>query len=125
MNLIPGRCVGLGILTASICLTANANIITFTANLDSSQVVAGGGSTSSATGFASVAIDTTLFTVTTDLSWVGLSGPTDRAHLHNPPAGSVTNEAFFHEVIDNPTLPCGFIPSNLSGFCLAATGSTH
>ena len=125
MKRILGNWAGLSILTVLACPTADANIITFDGALNSSQVVAGGGSTSIATGFATVAIDTTLFTVTSDLSWANLTGPTDRAHLHNAPAGQLTDELFFHELIQNPTLPCGFVSSNSSGFCLAATGTTH
>ena len=78
---------------------AHALVLVFTGQLDAAQVVAGGGSTSTATGLAVVSIDTTLFTITTDLSWSGLSGPTDRAHLHNAPEGQVTDFSFEHEVL--------------------------
>ena len=59
--------------------------ITISGVLDASQVVDGGGSTSTATGFATVVIDDVLRTMTTDLSWAGLTGPTERAHLHDAP----------------------------------------
>jgi hypothetical protein len=62
-------------------------------------------STSTATGFASVTVDTLAQTITTDFSWTGLSGNADRAHLHDAPAGvtrllSPPNDRFFHEVIN-------------------------
>jgi hypothetical protein len=78
---------------------AQASILLFSGTLYAGQVVGGGGSTSTATGSGLVAIDTTLFTITTDLSWSGLSGPTDRAHLHNAAAGQVTDQTFEHEVL--------------------------
>jgi hypothetical protein len=68
--------------------TAHAGIITLIANLDAAQVVPGQGSPSTGTGFVTVTFDTVLETITTDLSWTGLSGPVDRSHLHNAPAGS-------------------------------------
>jgi hypothetical protein len=92
------------VLTATVavvaivwCSPVRANLLQFQASLNAAQVVAG--STSTATGSATVTIDTTLFTVTTDLSWSGLSGPTDRAHLHNGPFGVQTDDLFFHDVI--------------------------
>lgn len=86
---------------------AGAALLEFTATLNAAQVVDGGGSTSPAVGNAVVMVDDTLFTVTTHLTWTGLSGPADRAHLHFAPAGvsrSVAdpNTYFFHEVIDDP-----------------------
>jgi len=84
-----------------------ATIFTYTGHLTAAQVVDGGGSTSTATGDAVVTLDDTLFTVTTDITWSGLSGPADRAHLHFAPFGvsrSVAdpNTEFFHEVLDDP-----------------------
>jgi hypothetical protein len=86
---------------------AGATLLTYTANLTASQVVDGGGSTSLATGTALVTLDDTLFTVTTDVTWSGLSGPADRAHLHFAPLGVSRSVAdpdtfFFHEVLDDP-----------------------
>lgn len=106
---------------------AHASIILFSTNLDAGQVVAGGGSTSTATGFGEVAIDTTLFTITSDLTWSGLSGPTDRAHLHNAPAGQVTDFIFAHEILGlNPrTELCGSWNGSLFINCAPATGSAH
>src|ERR1700694_5667367 len=87
------------------CSPARASIILFSGALDAAQVVAGGGSTSTATGFGVVAIDTTLFTVTTDLSWSGLSGAADRAHLHNAPPGQITDLSFEHELFGPDSNP--------------------
>jgi CHRD domain/PEP-CTERM motif len=109
---------------------AHASIIVFSGNLDSGQVVAVGGSTSTATGFGVVAIDTTLFTITTDLSWIGLSGPADRAHLHNASAGQVTDLTFEHDVLglfnSDParTVPCPWDDGVGFTNCAPATGST-
>jgi CHRD domain-containing protein len=82
-------------------------------------------STSTATGFATVTIDTVAQTITTDFSWSGLSGNADRAHLHDAPPGvtrllSPPNDRFFHEVINElfdaqfnvigSTVNGGFVP---------------
>ncbi len=83
---------------ALTCTHAHAELLTFNANLDASQVA--GGSDSSGTGFASVTIDTTLYTITTDVSWTGLSGPVDRSHMHDGLPGQPSTETFVHEVID-------------------------
>jgi hypothetical protein len=128
----------LAIVVAGIALfarPAQADTITLSGNLNASQVVDGGGSTSTATGFATVIIDTTLFTITTDLSWSGLSGPADRAHLHDAPAAqsrlTPPNDNFFHELLDNTSVPpsgqvtCGFINAGLMTNCAPATGTAH
>ena len=104
------RCLfGATLFAAGLAVSAPAGaaLIEYTATLTAGQVVDGGGSTSSATGSAIVTLDDTLFTVTTDLTWAGLSGPADRSHLHFAPIGvsrSVAdpNTYFFHEVIDDP-----------------------
>lgn len=62
-------------------------------------------STSTATGFARVTIDTVALTMVTEVQWQGLTGPSDRAHLHDAPLGetrllSPPNDRFFHEVIN-------------------------
>lgn len=62
-------------------------------------------STSTATGFATVTIDTVAQTIATDFFWSNLTGNADRAHLHDAPAGvtrllSPPNDRFFHEVIN-------------------------
>jgi hypothetical protein len=62
-------------------------------------------STSTATGFARVTIDTVALTMVTEVQWQGLTGPADRAHLHDAPLGetrllSPPNDRFFHEVIN-------------------------
>jgi CHRD domain/PEP-CTERM motif len=129
-------CIGVAVL-ASLMLstTAHANLITLSGNLDASQVVDGGGSTSAATGFGIVTIDTTLFTITTDLSWSGLSGPADRAHLHDAPAGesrfTPPNDNFFHELLDDTSVPlsvqvpCGFAGGGFMTNCAPTTGTAH
>lgn len=125
--------VGAGI--ALLAWPAQADTITLSGNLNASQVVDGGGSTSTAMGFATVTIDTTLFTITTDLSWSGLSGPADRAHLHDAPAGqsrfSPPNDNFFHELLDDTSVPlsdqvaCGFLGGGFMTNCAPATGTAH
>ncbi|MCU1243708.1 MAG: hypothetical protein JWO71_4434 [Candidatus Acidoferrum typicum] len=129
----------LAIVVAGIALFARPvqadTIITLSGNLNASQVVDGGGSTSTATGFGTVTIDATLFTITTDLSWTGLSGPADRAHLHDAPAGqsrfTPPNNNFFHELLDDTSVPlssqvaCGFSGGGLMTNCAPATGTAH
>ena len=125
--------VGAGI--ALFARPAQADTITLSGSLDSSQVVDGGGSSSTATGFGTVTIDTTLFTITTDLSWTGLSGPTDRAHLHDAPEGqsrfTPPNGLFFHELLDDTTVPlidqvaCGFAGGGFLTYCAPATWSVE
>jgi hypothetical protein len=115
--------------------SAHAAIYTLNGSLDASQVVDGGGSTSTATGFGTVTIDTTLFTITTDLSWSGLSGPADRAHLHDAPAGASRftppNDNFFHELLDDTSVPlsaqvpCGFAGGGFMTNCAPTTGTAH
>ncbi len=109
---------------------AEATILTFTATLDAAQVVAGGGSTSTAIGSATIVFDTSARTITTDLSWVGLTGPTDRAHLHDGPPGALSSDIFFHEVMVNvssasnfgsPLVDCWVGP----GDCREDTGFVH
>jgi hypothetical protein len=66
--------------------------------------------------------------MTTDLSWAGLTGPTDRAHLHDAPLGisrfDPPYNEFFHEVQNDTlvTVPCWV---SQQGACAAATGSLH
>ncbi len=122
---------GATLFAASFAISspAGATLIEYTGTLTASQVVDGGGSTSSAIGSAVVTLDDTLFTVTTDLTWSGLSGPADRAHLHFAPIGvsrSVAdpNTYFFHEVIDDPArtvLNCNLDFTD----CVPPTGSSH
>ena len=110
--------------------TAAATPLTFVANLTGSQVATPTSST--ATGTATVVLDSisnTDYTVTTDFSWSGLSGPADRSHLHSGPPGQPTNGDFFHEVLyiwwpadpQGPAVDC--FAGTLS--CVPATGSTH
>jgi hypothetical protein len=108
---------------------AHASTIYFSGDLTADQVVAGGGSASTAFGFAEVAIDTTLSTITTDLSWSGLTGIADRAHLHNAPEGQVTDFAFEHELwYDDPGPPrtelC-FPNDDTYVYCAPQTGTSE
>lgn len=62
-------------------------------------------STSTATGFATVTFDTVTLLMTTTAHWTGLTGPADRAHVHDAPLGETRlldppNNRFFHEVIN-------------------------
>jgi hypothetical protein len=108
---------------------AHATILVFTANLTADQVVAGSDSTG--TGHATVAIDTDLFTITTDESWTGLSGPVDRSHMHTARLGEPTDDLFFHEVLDltdapdSPyrTMPCPW-PDTYT-YCAPAEGHLY
>jgi hypothetical protein len=124
------RFLGLALVVAGLAVAspANATLLRYTAALTASQVVDGGGSTSTATGNALVTLDDTLYTVTTDLTWAGLSGPADRAHLHFAPFGvsrSVADptEAFFHEVLEDPArtvLDCNLVLTD----CVPPSGSS-
>ena len=78
---------------------AHATTTTFNAMLDGAQVANPGPSPSTATGFATVVFDDVALTITTNLSWTGLTGPTDRSHLHDAPPGAVSSDLFFHEVM--------------------------
>jgi CHRD domain/PEP-CTERM motif len=107
-----------------VAMPVKADLIVLTGYLDASQVVApvydtdgitvigsthfiNGQpvSTSTATGFANVTVDTVAQTITTDFSWTGLTGSADRAHLHDAPADvsrlEPPNDRFFHEVIND------------------------
>ena len=92
------------------------------------QVVPSGGSTSTATGFATVLVDTSLFTITTNLSFQGLTGPADRAHLHDAPEGTPTDFSFEHEVLGlddtSParTVPCGVVRQMVEPSSTRSTG---
>jgi hypothetical protein len=119
----------------ALCLfasaAARADLLVLTGILTSKQVVDGGGSTSNATGFAALTIDTTLETLALDFSWENLSGPADRAHLHDAPAGvsrqDPPNNRFFDEVIndaDRTVVPCPWATSVYPD-CVPATGSLH
>lgn len=124
------RVLGTALVVAGLAVTApaGATLIQYTATLTASQVVDGGGSTSTATGSAVVTLDDTLFTVTTDMTWSGLSGPADRSHLHFAPFGvsrSVAdpNTYFFHEVLDDPertVLDCNLVFTD----CVPPSGSS-
>ena len=121
------RClVGLAFALLMAGSPAHASILVFTANLTASQVVFGSDSTG--WGFATVTLDTDLFTITTEETWGGLSGPVDRSHMHSALFGQPTDELFFHEVLDltdapdSPyrTLPCPW-PDTYT-YCAPADG---
>jgi CHRD domain/PEP-CTERM motif len=130
MRTLTRYLAALAFVAALSCASAQAGIIYFTASLDASQVV-DVVSTSTATGFATVAIDTDLFTITTDLSWSGLTGPADRSHMHDAPLGESRSDPpwdmFFHEVLndaDRTVTPCPWSGAVFTD-CVPATGSTH
>ena len=125
---------GAGVAVAAAVLfgqTAHATVYTLRAVLDAAQVAAGGGSTSTASGVALVTLDSDLFTVTTDLTWIGLSGPADRSHLHSGLAGHISDEVFFHEVlyVAWPSDPRGLqymmCAWGAFGVCVPQSGSSH
>jgi hypothetical protein len=118
------------VVTALVAGPAQASTITLSGILNAEQVVDGGGSTSTATGFGVVTIDLSAFTITTDLSWSGLTGIADRAHLHDAPAGESRldppNGDFFHEVLNDAdrTVPCDWVDATFTD-CVPASGTTH
>ena len=129
----PTRTIAFPMLVAvALVLTgtapASATIYQYTGTLDASQVVDGGGSTSTATGTAIVTVDDSAFTVTTDVTWSGLSGPADRSHLHFAPFGVSRlvvdpDEYFFHEVLDDAersVLNCDLVFTD----CVPPSGSS-
>jgi CHRD domain/PEP-CTERM motif len=130
MNFSMRRFAVLAAWTLFTCPSAHALIIVLDGNLDAAQVVDGGGSVSTATGFATVTIDTSAYTITTDLSWSGLSGPADRSHMHDAPAGQSRldppNDIFFHEVLSDSarTLICPWAGAVFVN-CGPAAGSSH
>jgi len=116
-----------GVLAPTV---AAATDETFDAMLNAAQVVAGGGSTSTATAFATFVFDSSARSITTDLSWTGLTGPTDRSHIHDGPPGAPSSDIFFHDVMLNlvggsasnfgsPVVSCW------AGQCRGATGFVH
>ena len=84
--------VGAGARATSAASTAaQSNVVVFKARMDGSQVVPG--NSYPGVGWATVSFDTALKTMTTDLRWFNLSGPSDSAHVHSgangaPPTGS-------------------------------------
>jgi hypothetical protein len=125
----------IGVAFALQSQPAEATLYTFEGHLDAAQVVDGGGSTSTATGFAHVVVDPSTFTIVTDLSWTGLSGPADRAHMHDAPQGqsrlNPPNGQFEHELLSDVSLPiaqqvpCGFVGQGFLTNCTPTTGSAH
>jgi hypothetical protein len=105
-------------------------VILLSGVLNAAQVVDGGGSTSTATGFATLTLDTNAETLTLDFTWSGLTGPADRAHLHDAPAGDSRLvydpfDVFFDEVFFNDN-PLRTIDCSAWGFydlCVPASGT--
>ncbi len=138
------KSVALGLLAAAaatllLALPANAAVITLSGALTADQVVDGGGSTSTATGFATLYINTGAATgtldamsMTLDFTWSGLTGPADRSHLHDAPAGESRLvydpfSAFFDEVFytDNPLRTIDCTPWGVFDTCVPAAGTLH
>lgn len=121
-------------IAVAFASTAHANILYFAGALNAAEVVSDPASMSTGYGYAWVAVDTDLFTITTDAEWFGLSGLVDRSHMHDGPEGQSTNDPpnglFFHEVLDltdspSPyrTVPCDW-PDTYTN-CAPATGVLH
>ena len=119
---------------------AQAEIIMLRGAMDAAQVVDGGGSTSTATGFATLVLNTGAAvagydaeSMTLDFSWTGLSGPSDRSHMHDAPAGISRTvfdpfDRFFDEVFfsSNParTVDCSAWATYYT-LCVPESGSLH
>jgi hypothetical protein len=109
---------------------ARADIIVLSGILNAAQVVDGGGSTSTADGLAVLSLDTVDMSITLDLDWSGLSGPADRAHLHDAAEGvSRTVSPFntlFDEIFDTSsvmrTIDCSSWSDTYSD-CVPTSGS--
>ena len=129
----PGARLILGFVALLAPTLTTATDVTFDAVLNAAQVVAGGGSTSTATGFATFVFDPSAQSITTDLSWTGLTGPTDRSHIHDGAPGALSADIFFHDVMINaltgtasnfgsPVVSCAW---GALGQCREATGFVH
>jgi len=79
---------------------ARADIIVLSGILNAAQVVDGGGSTSTAEALAVLSIDTTAMSITLDLDWDGLTGPADRAHMHDAAEGVSRTVSPFNTLFD-------------------------
>lgn len=123
---------GVFLLLTGMSSSSYADVIYLSGLLDSSQVVDSGGSTSTATGLAELTIDTDAQTITLDFSWDGLTGPADRAHLHDAPLGESRHtdpfDRFFDEVFNNNdalrSIPCS---SDWAFYdmCVPPSGALH
>jgi hypothetical protein len=103
---VNGMCrVLLAVMVTSFVASfpARAELVVLSGALDNLQVVAPISPAGGAKGVATVTIDTVAQSITTDLTWSGLSGVADRAHLHDAPFGASPleppNGRFFREVI--------------------------
>jgi hypothetical protein len=119
---------------------AHAEIIMLRGAMNAAQVVDGGGSTSAATGFATLVLNTGAATggydadsMTLDFNWTGLSGPSDRSHMHDAPVGVSRTVAdpfdrFFDEVFfsSNPvrTVDCSAWATYYT-LCVPESGALH
>ena len=128
----------LAVALFAVAGVARADVIVLSGVLNAAQVV-DVTSTSSATGTATLSINTGAATstldaesITLDFTWSGLTGPADRAHLHDAPAGVSRLtfdpfDAFFDEVFynDNPlrTIDCSSWSS--FGLCVPEAGTMH
>lgn len=103
------------LLALALCAPARASLIHFNVAIDGTQ--AGTGST--ATGFATLDLDTVAMTLAIDLSFTGLSTPDTNAHIHCcAPLGSSAPVVL-------PFLPAGFPTGVTSGtFSTTFTGLT-
>lgn len=123
---------GAGVLSsrAASAAASSSDILTFVAHLDGSQPVIPSNAT--ATGTATLQIDTVNKTMTTDLQWSSLTEPADRSHVHSGGAGEPASDWMFHELINNPdfSLVNQVLPSLVDCgdgdvSCAATTGSIH
>jgi CHRD domain-containing protein len=83
---------------------AKAEVATFVAQLSGIQEVPPNAST--ATGVATVLLDTIAGTITANLNWTGLSAPAAAAHIHGPAAPGVNAAVIF---------PFAGVPASTSG----------
>jgi hypothetical protein len=104
---------------------AQASVFYFHASLDTVQVVTEVPIVSMGSAAANVELDTDVFTVTTDLAWSGLTGPTDGSHLHSGPEGTPSDGIFFHEVLNGVLQDCPWGQGNHMFRCLPAQGVSH
>lgn len=139
----PSLTLALALVSAallSLAPPAQAELITLRGAMDAAQVVDGGGSTSLATGYATLVLNTgaaeggyAAQSMTLDFNWTGLSGPSDRSHMHDAPAGISRTVAdpfdrFFDEVFfsSNPlrTVDCSAWATYYT-LCVPESGSLH
>jgi choice-of-anchor C domain-containing protein len=106
--------------------TPKPRFLVFVGHLYGSQVV--GGSNAPATGTATLVIDQVAQTLTTDAQWSGLTGPSDRAHVHSGALGLSRDDYYFEDVGGDDssadrTVPCPYPAVYVN--CLPENGSLH